>query len=110
MPSAYKILGQAAPANTNEAALYTVPSNTQTIVSSIIVTNTTAAIATCRIFVRNNGATAATSNAIVYDAPVPANDFIAVTLGLTIDATDVITVRSGTANSLTFHAFGTELT
>jgi hypothetical protein len=39
MPTTYKVLGQSAPAATTEANVYTVPSATQTIVSTITVAN-----------------------------------------------------------------------
>jgi hypothetical protein len=110
MPVAYKILGQSAPATTSNADLYTVPSATQTVVSSIVVCNTTALDATARIFIRNNAAAAAASNAIIYDATISANSTAGYSLGITIDATDVITVRSSTANAITFSAFGSETT
>jgi len=46
MASAYKILGQARPADTNVADLYTVPAGGQAVISTIIVANTTATDAT----------------------------------------------------------------
>lgn len=110
MPAAYKVLGQSAPANTSNANVYTVPSATSAVVSSIVVTNTTAITAYARIFVRIGGATAATSNALVYDTSFLPNSTTSFTLGITITATDIITVQTGTANALTFHVFGSELT
>lgn len=110
MPVAYKILGQSAPTGTSNADLYTVGASTQTVVSTITITNTTTTAATARIFVRNNGAAAAASNAIVYDASIPGAATIAYTLGICIDSTDILTVRTGTANALTFMAFGSETT
>ena len=68
MSFGYKILGQAAPADTNNADLYTVPSATEAIVSSIAIANVTATAATYRIYIRDGGATAADSNALVKDA------------------------------------------
>ena len=109
MATTYKVLGQAAPADTANADLYTVPASTEAVISTIVVSNTTAADATCRIFVRVAGAAAAASNALVYDGSVTANDFTAVTVGITLAATDVITVQSGTADALTFQAFGSEI-
>ena len=105
----YKILGQSAPASTANADLITVGASKSQVVSTLNIANTTATDATCRVFARIAGAAAAASNALVYDAPVPANGFLSLTLGITLAATDVITVRTGTANALTFTAFGTEL-
>lgn len=109
MATTYKVLGQAAPADTNNADLYTVPTATEAVVSTISVSNTTATDALCRIFVRVGGAGASTANAIVYDGVVAGNDLLAITIGITLSATDVITVNSGTGNALTFQAFGSEI-
>lgn len=109
MATAYKILGQSAPANTNNADLITVGASKQQIVSSLVITNTTATDATCRVFARIGGAAAAASNAIVYDVTVPGSGLYILTSGITLTATDVLTIRSGTSNALTFTAFGTEI-
>lgn len=109
MATTYKILGQSEPADTSNADLYTVPASTEAIVSTIVVMNTSAAEANFRIFVREDGAAAGTENAIAYDSPIDANAQAAFTLGLTLSATDVITVRSSSGGSITFSAFGSEL-
>lgn len=109
MPTAYKILGQAAPANTSNADLITVGTGASQIISTLVVSNTTATAATCRVFARIAGAAAATTNAIIYDVSIGGNGLQAFTLGISLAATDVLTIRSGTANALTFTAFGTEL-
>ncbi len=109
MPTTYKVLGQSAPADTNNANLYTVPSSTSAVVSSIVVTNTTSLSATFRIFARIGGAAAATSNAIAYDLTLAPSSTKIFTIGITLATTDIITVRSGTANALTFSAFGSEI-
>lgn len=109
MPTAYKVLGQSAPTDTSNADLYTVPSSTQAVVSTISVTNDTATSATFRIYIRKDGATAAAVNTLYYDTPLAGNSTLLITAGLTIDAADVITVQSGTANALTFQAFGSEV-
>jgi hypothetical protein len=105
----YKVLGQAAPASTANADLITVGAGKSQIISSLVITNTTASSATARVFARIAGATAATSNAIIYDASIAPNSVVSFTLGVTLAATDVVTVRTGTSNALTFTAFGTEL-
>jgi hypothetical protein len=109
MPLVYKVLGQSAPSTTSNADLYTVPASTSAIVSTLAIANTTTSDATARVFVRVAAAAAAASNAIVYDVNVPANGFITLTLGITLATTDVITVRTGTANALTFQAFGSQV-
>lgn len=113
MATVYKVLGQSAPTATTNVDLYTVPAATSAVISTISVTNGTATTATFRIFIRKAGAAAATAapwtNAIAVDIPVPGNSITPFTLGITLATTDIITVRSGTANALTFMAFGSEL-
>jgi hypothetical protein len=109
MAIAYKILGQAHPATTAETDVYTVPAATQTIVSTLTITNVTGTAANARVWARINGAATAHLNAIIFDAPIAANTTAAFTLGLTVDAADIVTVKSSTGNSLTFQLFGSEI-
>jgi hypothetical protein len=109
MPTAYKVLGQVAPANTSDATLYTVPASTQSVISTISVTNDTATSATFRIYIRKAGAAAAAVNTLYFDTPLAGNSTLMITSGLTLATTDVITVRSGTADAITFQAFGSEI-
>jgi hypothetical protein len=109
MPTVYKVLGQAAPANTSNANLYTVPASTSAIVSTLVIANTTATAALAEVYVRIAGAAAATSNAVLYDASIPANSTATFTLGMTLATTDIITIQTATANALTFTAFGSEI-
>lgn len=74
------------------------------------MTNDTATAATFRIYVRVAGATASATNALYFDAPLAANSTLMITAGLTLGATDVITVQTNTANALGFQAFGSEVT
>jgi glucose-6-phosphate dehydrogenase assembly protein OpcA len=107
MPTAYKVLGQSNPAATTLTTLYTVPAATETVISSIVVANLTSTAATFRIAVRPNGAAIANSQYVAYDVTVGASDSTALTLGITMDATDVLSVYASTAN-LAFSAFGSE--
>jgi glucose-6-phosphate dehydrogenase assembly protein OpcA len=108
MPTTYKVLGQSKPSATTATTLYTVPASTQAVVSTIVIANLTATAATFRIAVRVAGATLADSQYVAYDITVGASDSTALTLGVTLNATDVVTVYSSTAN-LTFTAFGSEI-
>jgi hypothetical protein len=108
MATVYKVLGQSAPAATTAANAYTVPSLKYAVVSTITVCNRATGAATYRISVRPNGDAQANQHYIAYDASVPANDTIALTLGLTADAADVFTVYGSTAN-LSFGIFGSEI-
>ena len=105
----YKIVGQAAPATTANVDLFTTASGHHNIVSSLVIANVTATAATARVYARIGGATAAVSNAIMYDVPIAANSTNAFTLGISLNAADVLTVQSGTGSALTFTAFGVEI-
>jgi hypothetical protein len=109
MASSYKVLGQSAPAATTATTLYTVPAATSTVVSTLTVCNRAAVTDSFRIAVRPAGATLATSHYIAFDTPIPANDSVNITAGISLAATDVVTVYAGTAN-LTFTVFGAEIT
>jgi len=109
MPTTYKVLGQSAPSAAAATTLYTCPSLTQTIISTINVVNTAVSTAdTIRIAVRPDGATLANQHYIVYGVSLSAGATFTYTGGITIDATDVITVYSTNGTS-SFNAFGSEI-
>lgn len=106
MANTYKVLAQGAPATQSD---FTVGAGKSWVVSTLVICNTTTAAATYRIHARIAGATLASSNAIVLDATVNGNTTTALTLGITLTATDVLSVISGTSGSLTVTAFGNEI-
>ena len=108
MPTTYKVLGQSHPSATTLTTLYTVPSATQAVVSSIVIANMTATAATFRIAVRPAGASIADQHYVGYNITVGASDSTVLTLGITMGATDVLSVYSSTAD-LTFQAYGSEI-
>ena len=103
----YKVLGQSAPSATTNTDIYTVGAGKQAVVSTITVCNRAGTSSTYRIAVRPAGASLANQHYIAYDATIVGNDTIALTLGLSLATTDVVTVYSSTTN-LTFNAYGTE--
>lgn len=108
MATTYKVLGQSSPSATTATTLYTVPAATQTVVSTVTVANRAATAGSYRIAVRVAGAALANSQYIAYDVSLPANASDTLTLGLTLGATDVITVYASSAD-FTFSAFGSEI-
>jgi len=108
MATTYKVLGQSAPSAATDTALYTVPSATSAVVSTLSVCNRGVST-TFRAAVRPAGATIADQHYIVYDNFVNAGDAVFLTLGITLAATDVVTVRAGTAD-MSFSLFGSEIT
>lgn len=109
MPTTYKVLGQSNPSATTEAILYTVPSATQSVVSSISICNQAGTSATFRIAVRPSAdSTTASKHYLVYGTTIAANDTIVLTMGVTLAASDKILVYASTAN-ISFAAYGSEL-
>jgi len=108
MATYYKVLGQVAPSATTNTTGYTVPAGTDAVISTISICNRGATDATYRIAIRPNGASIADEHYIVYDAPVVATNLVALTLGLTCNAADVVTVYASNAN-LSFGIFGSEI-
>lgn len=109
MAQNYKVLGQIAPSATTATAIYTVPSATEAVVSSIVVCNRAGTSATFRLSVRPDGATLANQHYLVYDASLDANDTLIFTVGLTLDATDVLEAYASSGD-VTFQAYGSEIT
>lgn len=108
MANTYKVLGQSNPAATTATDLYTVPSATNSVCSTIAVCNQAASAATFRIAVRPAGAALAAKHYIAYDTSIPANDVLTMTIGLTLATTDVVTIYASTA-TLSFNLFGSEI-
>jgi len=108
MPTAYKVLGQVAPAAATLTTLYPVPAATSAVCSTLTVCNQ--GVSTLyRVAVRPAGAAIAAAHYLVFDATVPANDTVFFTLGITLAATDVVSVQAGTATT-SFNLYGSEIT
>jgi hypothetical protein len=103
-----KVLGQSNP-GASLADLYTVPSTTNTVVSTIMVANTTASASTYRIAILPSGGSIGTEHYIAYDVAITANNSVSITSGFTLATGDKIKVYGG-ASGVVFSAFGSELT
>ena len=108
MATTYKTLGQIVPAAITATTLYTVPSATSTVCSTLVICNQGVST-TFRVAVRPAGAAIDPKHYIVYDNYVSQYDSVFLTLGITLATTDVVTVYAGTA-TVSFSLFGTELT
>ena len=108
MPTTYKVLGQSAPSATTATDLYTVGAGKSAVVSTIAVCNRAASSATYRIAIRVAGSALSNDEYIAYDSTVAANDSTMLTIGITLAATDVITVYASSA-TVSFNAFGSEI-
>lgn len=108
MANTYKVLAQVNPSATTPTTLYTCGSASGAVISTITVCNQAASAGTYRIAVRPAGATLAAQHYVAYDIAIAANDTTALTLGITLSNTDVVTVYSSAA-TMSFNAYGSEI-
>lgn len=110
MATAYKYSQVQGTAGTGTyATLYTTPAATEAVISTIVICNTAAASAQYRIGLDATEGTPGASEWLVYDAVIAANDTVALTLGVTMDASKYLRVSSS-ADTVTFSAFLSEIT
>ena len=108
MATAYKVLGQLEPAATTETTLYTVPSATEAVCSTLSVCNKNATAGTFRVRIKINNAADDDKQFVMYDAPIAAKDTLLLTFGATLGAGDVVVVYGSSAD-LSFQLFGSEI-
>jgi len=109
LANAYKVLAQSDPTAETATDVYTVPAATEAVLSTVIIANRAAAANTFRLSIRPNGAAQADEHYIAYDVPIAANDSTTLTLGITLDAADVLTVYTGASADISVNVFGTEI-
>ena len=111
MGTTYKTLGQVASTGTITTydTLYTVPASTSSIVSNIVACNRTSSPQTVRIACCAT-TTPAAKEFIAFDVSIPANDSIPLVIGVTMDTTVKNLMCSSTSASVSFSAFGAEIT
>lgn len=108
MATTYKILGQIQPASGSNTTLYTVPGATSTVISTLAVCNTGVNAGTYNIALRAAGASLTDSQYIAFSASISPGDTSALTMGMTLAATDVITVYASNIG-ISFNLFGSEI-
>lgn len=109
MADSYPILGQSAPSATTQTTVYTVPASTEAIVSSITICNRGSVSATFRVAVQAGGGTVANEDYIAYNHAIEPNETVIMTVGIGMEATDLVSVYASNAN-LSFGVFGMEIT
>ena len=102
-----KPLGQLAAAATTTETLYTVPNETVTTTSSLVICNRTGGALTYRISIHVNGAGDDDKQFLYYDKSLAANDTFSAILGLTLGQKDVVKTFAS-ATGLSFNLFGVE--
>lgn len=111
MATVYKRLGAAQGNGTigTAANIYTCPSATSTVVSTITICNTSATAATYTIGISTASGTFQASGYLVYQATIAGNDTVGLTFGTTLDSTNCFLVASSSANTVSFSVFGSEI-
>lgn len=108
MATAYKVLGQSIPSANTLTSVYTVPGGNSAVISTITICNQSTANATYRLAVQKGGAAIAANAYLIYDTTVLAKDTAALTLGITLGATDVLSANCSISN-LSINVFGSEV-
>lgn len=108
MPTVYKVLGQSFPSANTLTTAYTVPSASSAVVSTIVVANLGGAPTTFRIAIRPAGAAIENKHYVVFDSSIAPEDSVTLTMGITLAATDVISVESFNGQT-SFNIFGSEM-
>lgn len=108
MATTYKILGQSNPIANTLTTVYTVPAGTQAVVSTVTICNQANTATTFRIAAQPANAAIAGKHYINYDTTLPGNDTIALTIGMTLGNTDVISANCGSGN-VSINVFGSEI-
>jgi hypothetical protein len=101
-------LGQAA-ITTGVTTLYTVPASTRTLLKEFSIANTTAAAINVRVFLVPSAGSAGTTNAFLYDVPVPENNTLQYNGIEVLNAGDTIQIQA-VSTGLTIIASGGEAT
>jgi len=109
MPEAYSVLGQIAPLVSTLTDVYTVPASTEAVISTIIICNTGGTSSKVRLSIAINGAASIPQQFLLFDKSVPKNDTLSMTIGVTLDASDVIRVFADKVD-IAFNVFGAEIT
>lgn len=106
--TSYRVLGRVAPAAATTTSLYTA-TNVSAVISTLSICNQSSSNSTYTIAVRPGAAVLSPKHYIAYNAAIPAQDTIALTIGITLATTDVISVIAGNS-STSFNLFGSEIT
>ena len=109
MASAFSVLGQVNPAATTLTTLYTVPASTQAVCSTLVVCNQGGGAGTFRVAVRPAGAVVAAKHYLAYDTAIAANAVVTFTIGITLEATDIVSVYAS-STTMSFSLFGQQIT
>jgi hypothetical protein len=108
MPNAYKILGQVAASGAANTDLYTTPSGYYAVTSTLSAC-ALGASSYVRVACIPSGQSIDQKNYIMYDSYVNQYDSLFLTLGVTLNQSEKITVYASGGGPVAFSLFGTEI-
>lgn len=108
MTITYKVLGQINPAANTTSTIYTVPAATSVVISTVAICNLSSTATSFTLAVQPAAATLAAKHYLNYNTPLPPNDTITLTMGITMATTDILT-GSSTSSQVSFSVFGSEI-
>lgn len=109
MAESREVLGQVDLSATTLTDVYTVPAATQSVVSTITITNRSGAARKFRISIAVAGDADNGKQYIRYDESLPRDTSYDLTLGITLDAADVIRAYAS-GNNCSVNVFGVKIT
>lgn len=109
MATTYKSPAQLEPAAQTLSTLYTVPANTQAVISNIHACNLGGTSASIRVAVRPDGASIADQHYLFFGLMITAFDTVEFGHGITMDSADVLSVWSS-SGSVSFNLSYAEVT
>ena len=108
MTITYKILGQLNPSANTISTVYTVPASNSAVISTVVICNQAVNSAAFSLAVVASGDSPAAKNFLNFQTPVPGNDSITVTIGITMAAGDTIRANV-TSSNVSVGVFGSEI-
>lgn len=101
------VVKQVSPAAATPTDLYTVPNGVSFVGSTLVIANGNAASVTYRVSIRVGGAATDPKQYLAKDVLLPPNTTDTITIGPTLNATDVVTVYAS-QTGVAFNLFGVE--
>jgi hypothetical protein len=108
MPTTYKVLGQLYPSAATLSTLYTTPSSTSSVGSTITICNLSANPDTFRVAIRVGGASISNEDYLFFEESIAGFSTVTLTAGITLATTDIVSVYS-TNGTCSFNLFGSEI-
>jgi len=106
MANTFQVLARSRPSTTTEqTGIYTVPSGKQTLITNILVSNSSTSASNFTINIYVGGS----AFPIASQTTVPARDSVIIDAKTLMRAGDELRITSGLANNITFHITGLEI-